>query len=277
MRMRKQLSWRDAIVQVLRASLERMHYAEIAEQIEEQHLRTDLGATPANTVNVIISDSLKKDGALSIFERVERGYYRLRAKPIDESLPPGEKALAQEIAQKEAKLADTDSADESAGFINAFGMYWERNRVSWDAVIPKLLGKQSASSLAVDFSGQHGVYLLYDRNVVIYVGQITSQGLGARLRQHTVDRLNGRWDRFSWFGVYAVSEKGELESKQRPLTMELLITTMEALLIESVEPVQNRRRGDNFNAVEFLQEIDPDIQKNQEQEILNNLAKRLHR
>ena len=39
-----------------------------------------------------------------------------------------------------------------------------------------------------------------------------------------------------------------------------LIATMEALLIESVEPPQNRRRGDDFRAVEFLQAEDPEIE-----------------
>jgi hypothetical protein len=38
-----------------------------------------------------------------------------------------------------------------------------------------------------------------------YVGRVTDQLLGRRLYQHTVDRLNGRWNRFSWFGVYLVN------------------------------------------------------------------------
>ena len=38
---------------------------------------------------------------------------------------------------------------------------------------------------------------------------------------------------------------------------------MEALLIEGLEPPQNLERGDDFSAVEFLQVEDPDIQKNQ--------------
>jgi hypothetical protein len=36
---------------------------------------------------------------------------------------------------------------------------------------------------------------------------------------------------------------------------------MEALLIEALEPRQNRKRGDSFKAVEYLQIEDPRIEK----------------
>lgn len=32
-----------------------------------------------------------------------------------------------------------------------------------------------------------------------------------------------------------------------------LVATLEALLIEVLEPPQNRRRGDDFNAIEYIQ------------------------
>jgi hypothetical protein len=35
---------------------------------------------------------------------------------------------------------------------------------------------------------------------------------------------------------------------------------MEAVLIEGLEPRQNRKRGDDFQAVEFLQFEDPQLQ-----------------
>lgn len=272
--MAEQLGWREAIIRVLSASLEPMHYEQIAEEIEAKGFRTKLGATPANSVNVVISDSLKKDGAGSIFERVARGVYRMRTMPLTESMSPKlQIELAQEIAQKEALLANDESAEESAGLINAFGMYWARDKILWNVTVPKLFGKQSANSEAVDFTDQRGVYLLYDRNIVIYVGRAIDQGIGTRLRQHTTDRLNGRWDRFSWFGIYSVSDTGKLESKEKPYTAELLIATMEALLIESVEPAQNRRRGDDFKAVEFLQEVDPEMQRALKRQMLRSLEK----
>jgi len=100
--------------------------------------------------------------------------------------------------------------------------------------------------------------------------------MGARLRQHTIDRLNGRWDRFSWFGVYPATEAGDLNtSAVGTFDVDMLVITMEALLIEGLEPPQNRKRGDDFRAVEFLQVQDPAIQKTQILQLMDELKKKL--
>jgi hypothetical protein len=157
--------------------------------------------------------------------------------------------------------AQTEEA-ESTGLINAFGMYWNRDNVFWSSYKPHILGKQQQGSINVDFYDQNGVYLLHDPRTVVYVGRTREQPLGLRLRQHTVDRLNGRWNRFTCFGVYPVTESGELnKAAGSQYTLEMLIATMEALLIEGLEPPQNRKRGDDFRAVEFLQVEDPEVQK----------------
>src|SRR5690606_23098737 len=117
---------------------------------------------------------------------------------------------------------------EEMGLINAFGMYWQRNAVSWKNR-PVLLGYQQSGSRRVDFSEQGGVYLLHDATRVVYVGQAGDMRLGARLLEHTRDRLNGRWDRFSWFGVKGVSEEGGLTDPPAAFGMNTLISTMEAL------------------------------------------------
>ena len=164
---------------------------------------------------------------------------------------------------------------DDTGLINAFGMYWSRNNVLWTST-PRILGQQQPGSASVDFCNQKGVYLLYVGRAVVYVGRTTDQPLGVRLRQHIVDRLNGRWDRFSWFGVYSVEENGSLKTATvvgYDLTM--LIVTMEALLIEGLEPPQNRKRGDDFRAVEFLQVEDPEIQKTQIVKLMDELKKKL--
>jgi excinuclease UvrABC nuclease subunit len=137
-------------------------------------------------------------------------------------------------------------------------MYWRRKLVDWSPVQPELLGLQSTESLPVDFGKQVGVYLLHDRDRVIYVGRATDR-LVVRLRSHITDRLGGRWDRFSWFGLLDVNEEGELVPESVPWTQEVAIETLEALLIESLEPPLNRRRGDNFSAVEYLQARRVDI------------------
>lgn len=111
---------------------------------------------------------------------------------------------------------------------------------------------------------------------MVYVGRASKLPIGVRLKKHTSDRLNGRWDRFSWFGVYPVTDTGELLlDGSDNFTVENLITTMEALLIEGLEPPQNRKRGDDFRAVEFLQVEDPTIQKARIVELIDELKKKL--
>jgi hypothetical protein len=55
----------------------------------------------------------------------------------------------------------------------------------------------------------------------------------------------------------------------------MLIVTMEALLIEGLEPRQNRKRGDDFRAVEFLQVEDPEIQKRRMVQMMDSLKAKL--
>lgn len=257
------LSWRDAIIKILENSSEAMHYADIAEAIAEQQLRADTGATPATSVNVTISLSLQNDGINSPFIRVDRGRYWLRH--LVQNPAPQASVLDQQI---------TSESDET-GLINAFGMYWSRNNVLW-AATPRILGQQQPGSTSVNFCGQKGVYLLHDGRAVIYVGRTTEQPLGIRLRQHVSDRLNGRWDRFSWFGVYSVSDDASLNTSAAvTFDLSMLIVTMEALLIEGIEPPQNRKRGDDFRAVEFLQVEDPDIQKTEILKLMDELKRKL--
>lgn len=58
-------------------------------------------------------------------------------------------------------------------------------------------------------------------------------------------------------------------------SLENLITTMEALLIEGLEPPQNRKRGDDFRAIEFLQVTDPEIHKSKIVSLMDELKAKL--
>jgi hypothetical protein len=241
------MEWKDAIVKVLSDAGTPIHYTEIAEQIVERGLREELTATPANTVAAIITILLKNEATQSPFFRTARGY-TLR------SLQQQSPVLAQE------ELIDTESS-ETTGVVNAFGMFWDRSKVLWEAQ-PRILGQQQAGSTEVNFCEEKGVYLLHDSQGVVYVGRVSDQNLGRRLYQHTVDRLTGRLTRFSWFGVYPVEQNGMLKTTVdfSRVDINVVIATMEAVLIEGLEPRQNRKRGDDFQAVEFLQFEDPQLQ-----------------
>jgi hypothetical protein len=57
--------------------------------------------------------------------------------------------------------------------------------------------------------------------------------------------------------------------------MNIWITAMEAILIEELEPPQNRRRGDDFGASEFIQAVYPDIEQKRIQDLLSEMKKRI--
>jgi hypothetical protein len=259
------IPWKQAIIQVLQEAGSALRYTDIADEIVKRKLRTDLGATPARTVNVNITSSINGEGLSSPFVRVDRGVYALRA--LVQSLP-----TSPSVGLPAAPDVDVPTEEEPAGLIHAFGMYWRRELVMWSASTP-LLGQQQTGTSIVDFAAQRGVYLLHDSREVVYVGRASDQPLGKRLFQHTTDRLNSRWDRFSWFGVRTVSEDGkQLEDPGlNGLSLEVVIATLEALLIEGLEPRQNRKRGDDFSAVEYLQYEDPKIKKQRLQRMLQEL------
>ncbi|MAN97575.1 HTH domain-containing protein [uncultured Roseovarius sp.] len=240
-----ELGWDEAIKVVLGDSDEPLHYTTIAEEIAKRELRQKLGATPANTVNAYINNSLNSEGVSSPYVRTSRGFYSLKASRDPNSRP----------TEEESKQS------ESSGLIQCIGMYWWASEIVWKSN-PRLFGQQQAGSDRVDFSDQIGVYILHDRSRVIYVGRSIDRPMGRRLFEHTKDRLNGRWDRFSWFGLRSVSEEGQLRDVDTSsIDRDTLIATLEAVLIEALEPPQNRRRGDQFSAIEYLQVADPDKDK----------------
>jgi hypothetical protein len=150
--------------------------------------------------------------------------------------------------------------EEQYEIVSSFGMFWRKDAIEWNPN-PKLLGMQQIGATPVDFCKQLGIYLLYDGREVIYVGRTTDRPFGRRLYEHTADRMSARWDRFSWFGLLPVSETGVLG--ELPVTFDAvkLIPALEAILIEALEPRQNRKRGDDLAAVEYIQRVDPEIEK----------------
>lgn len=254
--MSKDLTWEEAIELVLRSADGPLQRGEIAERIAAQGLRSKLGGNPSASISAILSKALADEA--TPFQRVGRGEYTLKDKLIQEAVPASEPDKA-------------DAADSETGSLRAFGMFWRRESVSW-AGKAKLFGRQGLGASQVNFSEQVGVYLLHDRERVIYVGRAT-ENLFARLKAHTVDRLGGRWDRFSWFGLRGVNDDGTLDEASVPWSSTVVIETMEALLIESLEPPLNRKRGDNFSAAEYLQVLDPELEKARRRTALADLMR----
>jgi hypothetical protein len=167
------MPWEDAIQRVLSEADGALHYGEIAERIGSQGLRHSVGATPASTVASYLSTSLR-EGEKSPYLRVGRGEYTL-------------KDAAERNAKVTTNTVNNADQDEEVGALGAFGMFWKRDSVFWTGK-PQLLGRQGAGATDVNFASQIGVYLLHDRERVIYVGRATD-ALFARLKAHNADRL----------------------------------------------------------------------------------------
>lgn len=264
-----ELKWKEAIVKVFEEEKKALHYTDIAKFIAERDHRKSLGATPVDTVSATITTDINTNKEKSIFAKVSRGVYILR-KLVDDGTQ-----LVSDEPEIEA-VSDQTTKTERYKIINAFGIYWNRNLVHWKT-IPDLLGIQQIGASEVNFKNQIGIYLLHDARETIYVGQAIDQSLGQRLKNHTSDRLGGRWDRFSWFGFYPVNETGQLitDIKLDLITVQNLGDILEAILIESIEPRQNRKQGNLFFGLEYLQKESPEIQKRLKQQIIRELTDKL--
>jgi len=270
------MSWREAIERVLNEEGRALHYSEISELILSKGYYKTEGATPDATVNAQITTSIKHEGDKSPFLKVSRGAYAVRAaapkvstlaKP-SVALPPATQKVLQE-----AQTA-TVEAEPDESVLRCLGMYWQRELVVWKND-PRVFGKQQALSKPVDFGAQRGIYILYDHHTVVYVGRSVDRPMGKRLYEHTIDRLGSRWNRFSWFGLLNVTDEGKLVEAPIKVTLPSLIATLEALLIEALEPPQNRKRGDDFSVMEYIQDIDPEIKERELQNTLRAIEQKL--
>ena len=243
------MTWQDAIIKVLGESATPLHYKEIADKIVNDGLRKKIGATPSATVNAYISASLKQEGEESPYRKIDRGVFTLK-----------ENVLVSSNTDIGFKADEADNTEEQYDIVTSFGMFWRRSEIDWTRN-PKLLGMQRPEATPVNFNKQIGVYLLYDGREVIYVGRTTERPLGTRLYEHTLDRFSARWDRFSWFGLLPVSSDGELNILPESYDATKLIPALEAILIEALEPRQNRKRGDDLSSVEYIQKTDPSVER----------------
>ena len=223
------LSWVEAIRYVLDDSPEPMHYTEIAERVVTGNLVDHKGSSPASVVASVLSQYIKSKKKRSLFFKVSRGNYTLTNKAVADD-------------------------EEKNVIVTCFGMFWERDRIEWTSK-PVICGIQYIGSDPVDFCNQIGIYFLYDGREVIYVGRIVDRPLGNRLYEHTRDRLRTRWNRFSWFGLLPVSDTGTLGRLPGAFSAAMMIPTLEAVLIEALEPRQNRKRGDDMSSVEYIQHV----------------------
>lgn len=253
------LTWQESIRRVLNASPEPLSPDQIVHGIREYGLR-ELGATPKPSVAAQLSIMMKNGD----IERPARGVYRIGT---GGGVPVSAEAIAE--AEEEATITS----------VAAYGLYWDRDKVNWNPGRGRrggiqLLGSPDDSEVDIDFANQWGIYLLHNRLDVMYVGR-TTDSLMARLRDHnTRDRRNARWDRFSWFGFRQVNEDGTLSDEIATINTQMMITILEAVMIEAFIPPLNDKGGDLMGTL-YRQVEDPTLVKEREAEFRRMVGRAL--
>lgn len=259
----QELGWQDAIVSVLQDADKPLHYQEITKIIGERGLRTLTGATPDATVNSHLS-RMTKEGHPSYDERlrkVERGVF--------------EYAFREDIAVPEQKADDLDDEEQDSNpdlivGVPAFALYWDKDKVKW-GTSGKILGRQNQKAEVVDFAEQQGVYILHNNYSVVYVGR-TTENLYNRLRAHYRDYKSARWNKFSWFGFRGVDHQtGKLTVTPTKASFDSLVSILESVLIEALQPPINGQQGDHLG-IKYDQVPHPEIAKQQSLSLLRSLT-----
>lgn len=139
--------------------------------------------------------------------------------------------------------------------VRAFGLYWSITGVEWAKA--QMLGVAKGKkrvNVRANVWREYGIYCLYDEYVPIYVGRAYKKCIGERLAAHLKDRLAGRWDSFSWFGVNGINADGSIrEFNQRLNTRERIVKSLESFAIIAFDPRLNRRHERIAGADEFTQ------------------------
>lgn len=190
----QEMSWRQAVLQVLDEADVPLHYRDIAAEILNSGLKKSAGKTPSDTVAGIISRLISDEGRLDIVKSQPGFFYKRKRAEDDANTAP-----EQEEADDE--LDATDVPRNLA--VAAYGLHWERDKVDWSA--RRLYGWDDANfnpvgnydDFAIDFANQQGVYLLHSWDAVVYVGRTIAEnnGLFQRLQaHHSAPAWSAKWE-----------------------------------------------------------------------------------
>ncbi|HUU15689.1 MAG TPA: DUF2924 domain-containing protein [Sedimentisphaerales bacterium] len=97
-------------------------------------------------------------------------------------------------------------------------------------------------------SGNQGVYALYRRQKLYYIG--LASNLKWRIRHHLKDKHSGKWDRFS---LYVIRKEDHIRE-------------VEALLVHIAEPAGNSQKGRLKKSLNLLPKLKREVKKKQEVE-----------
>lgn len=104
--------------------------------------------------------------------------------------------------------------------------------------------------------GNFGVYALYKRHKLYYVGLATN--FKRRLKEHLNDKHQGKWDRFS---LYTIRKQGHIKE-------------IEALLLRIADPKGNTQTGKLKGSKDILPKLDQMVRERQEAERITLLGRK---
>jgi Protein of unknown function (DUF2924)/GIY-YIG catalytic domain len=99
-----------------------------------------------------------------------------------------------------------------------------------------------------NFRGRHGIYALYRRDKLYYVG--LASNLRNRLRQHLADKHKGLWDRFS---VYLTIEDHHMKE-------------LESMVLRIVKPKGNSQIGRFPKSQDLKRQLQKEVRRRQREE-----------
>lgn len=252
---KKNSTWEEAILKVLKEKQKPLKYTQIYDIISEQGLLETQSATPYNTINRYLQILCEKHKVV----KVGAGIFVLTEFASNFQ---GSEQIIEATENNDVDEAEKNTTTQNP--ISAYGRFWSRD--IWESTnyqlygvnfIKKISGSKPLSGVSVDFTDAQGIYLLHKGYQVVYVGRAGEGRLGHRLEEHTLDSLRNRWDSFSWFSIDPIEKEDKLSNYT--IKQEDLLAALEALLIETVGPELNMKRGDNFSDKEFEQISESDF------------------
>lgn len=236
------MKWIEAVIETLQKSKVSMSSEDLAIIISQSEKIATFKSTPDAAVIAVIEQNA------DIFEN---GIGRtVKLKKTFNYIEWKENNSISEV--EESKYIKESIEKKTKKIIRTYGVYWQRDSVDWNG--STLMGRQ-LNGQPVDFGEIKGIYILYDNREPIFVGQAISVGLLSKLKTHTQDRLANRWNRFSWFGIYGVNQSGSIHKVHTFSSAKIndIADALEAVLIEGLEPRQNRDNFAYFNGAEYSQ------------------------
>lgn len=158
--------------------------------------------------------------------------------------------------------------------IGAYGLFWRKEEVNWNARGWQLLGYRGTNRPGLrvcDFRRTRGVYVLFNDYGAQYAGLARgTEGIGSRLHSHTTDGTKS-WDRFCWFAFDDVVDASDTlpgwsEVKLRDAVAEVssedAVREFEALLIQLLGVNERHMRflkGEEWNQLTFQAGVESGI------------------